>query len=64
MEVFSSEGVGPLIRIIETVNVNVYLNFVERYVTPSLEAFPNQLAIFVQDNAPCHTAKRVKKYLE
>lgn len=61
---FSSEGVGPLVRIIGTVNANVYLNLVQQHVIPPLRASPNQPAIFMQDNAPCHTAKRVKDYFE
>ena len=59
---FSSERVGPLVLIIGTVNANVYLIFVEQHVTLSLEAFPNQPDIFMQDNAPCHAAIRVKNY--
>ena len=56
-------GVGPLVRIVETVNANAYHN-PEEHVTPSLEAFPNQPSIFVQDNAPCNTEKRAKNYFK
>ena len=38
----------------------MYLNLAKQHVTPSLEASPNKPAIFMQDNAPCHTAQLVK----
>ena len=60
---FSSEGIGLLIRIIGTVNANVYLNLVRQHVTPSLETSPKQPAAFMQVNAPCHSAKRDKNIL-
>ena len=41
---FSSEGVGPLVRIIGTINTYVYVNIVE-HVTSSLEPSPNQPVI-------------------
>ena len=50
--ILSSEGVGPLVRIIGTVNANENLNLVEQHVTPSFEASLNQSAIFMHDNAP------------
>ena len=59
----SSEGVGPLVRIIGTVNVNVNLNLVEQHVTPSLEASTNRPAIFMPDSAPCHTVEHIKTIL-
>ena len=56
---FSSEGVGPLVWITGTEHAKVYFNLVEQHATPSPETSPNQRAIFIQNNAPCHTAKRV-----
>ena len=61
---FSSEGVGSLIHINGTVNVNVYRNLLENHVIPSVQASPHQPVIFMHGNAPCHTAKLVKEYLE
>ena len=60
---FSSEGVGPLLRLNGTVNANVYRNLLEHAI-PSIRAALIQPAIFMHDNAPCHTAKRVKDYLQ
>lgn len=41
---FSSEGVGPLVRVTGTVDANVYLNLVRQHVIPSLRAsLTNQL---------------------
>ena len=62
--IFSSEGVGPLIRINGTVNAKVYLNILEQKVIPLIRASPTESPIFMHDNAPCHTAKLVKIYLQ
>ena len=61
---FSAAGVGPLIQLHGRVNANVYQNLLRQHVVPPLRSSPNQPAIFMQDNAPCHTAKRVKQFLE
>ena len=61
---FSSEGVGPLLRINGTVNAKVYRNIVEQQVLPLIRQSQLQPAIFMHDNAPCHTAKLVKDYLQ
>ncbi len=45
-------------------NAKVYQNLLQQHAVPSLRSSPNQLAIFMQDNALCHTAKRVKQFLE
>ena len=57
------EGVVPLVRIIGTLNANVYLNLAEHHVTLSVEASPNQPASFMQDSAPCHSIQRVLKII-
>ena len=41
----------------------MYRNLLEQKVIPSLQESPMQPAIFMHDNTPCHTAKRVKQYL-
>ncbi len=46
------------------VNANVCQNLLRQHVVPSLCSLPNQPAIFMQDNSPCHTAKWVKQFLE
>ena len=42
----------------------MYCNLLEQHVIPSFRAASIQPAIFMHDNAPCHTAKRVKDYLQ
>jgi len=77
---FSATGVGPIIQLHGRVNANVYQNLLRQHAVPFLQASPNQPAIFMQDNAPCHTPnqpaifmqdnapchtpKRVKQFLE
>lgn len=61
---FSAAGVGPLKQLHGRVNANVYLNLLKQHMVPSLRSSPIQPAVFMQDNAPCHTAKRVKQFLE
>ena len=62
--IFSSEGVGSLVRKYGIVNANVYRTLLENHVMSSVRASPHQPVIFMHDNAPCHTAKLVKEYLE
>lgn len=61
---FSAAGVGPLIQLHGRVNANVYKNLLQQHMVPFLRSSPNQPAVFMQDNAPCHTAKQVKQFLE
>ena len=61
---FSAAGVGPLVQLHGRVNANVYVNLLRQYAVPSLQLSPNQPAIFMQNNAPRHTAKRVQQFLE
>lgn len=60
----SSEGVGPLVRIYGRVNAETYKQLLQQHVIESLRLSPNQPSIFMQDNAPCHKAKKVISYLE
>ena len=57
----SSAGVGPLIRIQGTVNADVYKQILIQHVTPCLQMVPN--SVFMQDNAPCHKAKKIMDYI-
>ncbi len=45
-------------------NANVYQNLLQQHAVPSLQASPNHPAISMQDNAPRHTEKQVKQFLE
>lgn len=60
---FSAAGVRPLTQLHDRVNANVYQYLVQQHMIPSLHSSPNQPAVFMQDNAPCHTVKRVKQFL-
>ncbi len=59
---FSAAGVGPLIQIHGRVNANDYQNLLQQHTVPSLQASPNQPAMF--KTIPRHTAKRVQQFLE
>ena len=46
-------------------NAGKNIRVIQRKVVKDLErAFPSGGGIFQQDLAPCHTAKKVKKFLE
>ncbi len=61
---FSAAGVGTFIQPHGRVNANVYQNLLQQHAVPSLQASPNQPAIFAQDSAPHHTAKWIMQYLD
>lgn len=65
---FSSAGVGELIRCEKSVNAAEYLKILRKGLVPSIEKlFPHGNSsniVFQQDNAPAHTAKVTKQYLE
>ena len=54
----------PLVRLNGKVDANVYQNLLQQYAVLSLRLSPNRPANCMQDNAPCHTAKRIKKFLD
>ena len=56
--IFSSVRVKLLARL-NGVNAYVYQNLSQQYSVHPLRAPPYQLITVMQDNAPCHTAKRV-----
>ena len=62
--VFSAEGPGPLVRLHGRVNAEVYKQLLQQHLIPYLHATRLQPATFMQDNAPCHTAKKVKSFFE
>lgn len=58
----SAAGPGPLVRLHGRINAAVYKELLKQHVLPPLRTAVNQPAVFMQDNAPCHTAKSVKKF--
>ena len=59
----SAAGPGPLVRLHGRINAAVYKELLKQHVLPILRTSVNQPAVFMQDNAPCHTAKSVKTFL-
>lgn len=59
----SAAGVGPLVRLYGKVNANVYKQLLDQTVVEYLHSTSDE-AIFMQDNAPCHKAKKVLDFLE
>ena len=57
----SAVGIKPLVRLHDKINATVYM-ILKKHV-PNLRAAINQPAVFMQDNALCHTAKSVKTFL-
>ena len=55
----ATAGTGPLIRLHVKINANVYKEILKKDIVPNLRTTINQPAVFMQDNAPCHTAKSV-----
>ena len=54
---------GRLVNLNGKINVTVYKEILKKHVVSNLRTKINQPAVFVQDNAPCHTAKYVKTFL-
>ena len=50
-------------QVICTINATVYKEILKKNVVPNLRTAINQPAVFMQDNAPCHTVKSVKIFL-
>ena len=59
----SATGIGPLVRLYGKINTTVYKEILKKHVVPHMRIAINQPAVFMQDNAPCHTAKSVKTFL-
>ena len=58
----SAAGPGALVRLHGRINAAVYKEMLRQHVLPTLRSAANQPAIFMQDNAPCHTAKFIKTF--
>ena len=59
----SAAGTGRFLRLHSNVNTTLYKEILKKHVVPNLRTAINQPAVFMQDNAPCHTAKSVKTFL-
>ena len=55
----SAAGPGPLVRLHGRINAAVYKEMLRQHVLPTLRFAADQPAIFIQSNAPCHTAKSI-----
>ena len=60
----SANGTGPLVRLEGRVNAQVYKELLQRHVVPVIKDSPAEDPLFMQDNAPCHTAKLVNSFLD
>ena len=58
----SAAGRGPIVRLHGPINAVVYKEMLRQHVLPTLRFAANQPAIFMQDNASCHTAKSMKTF--
>ena len=61
---FSSLGTGPLVLIKGTINQHRYIKILEEHLLPYIAKNNLTNFKFVQDNAPCHSAKSVKTWLK
>jgi transposase len=60
---FSVTGPGTLQPIDGMMNGDKYIDVLERKLVPELQKFPAGDAIFQHDLAPCHTSRKVLKYM-
>ena len=58
----SAVGTGPLVRLQGKIIAIIYKEIVKKHVVPHLRTAINQLPVFMQDNASCHTAKSAKTF--
>lgn len=62
---FSGKGLGPLIKVEGKMNSQDYIQILELQLLPLLHKdFNNRGYLFQDDNAPVHTAKIVKNWIE
>ena len=61
--IMSASGCGPLVRLQGTVNAEVYKQLLRQYAIPHFQSASLKPSIAMHDNAPCHTAKKVKSFL-
>ncbi|CAB4481831.1 unnamed protein product [Rhizophagus irregularis] len=65
---FSGKGLGPLVKAggnMKTINHHDYIQILESHLLPFINNnYNGQDYLFQDDNAPAHTAKNVKKWIE
>ncbi len=64
---FSKYGFGDLVVVIDTMDQHQYIEILGKYLLPYLDYMDQELGLemtFMQDNAPCHKAERVKQFLD
>ena len=62
---FSFYGAGKLHICESNMNKEQYLDVLKNRLLPQMEEWrANDVCTFMQDNAPCHTAKIIKKFFE
>ena len=59
----SVAGRGPFVRLHGKINATVYKEILKEHV-PILRTAINQPAVFMQDDAPCNTAKSFKRFFQ
>ena len=61
---FSAAGPGLLFPVTGMMNDDRYIDVLRAKLLPHLRReFPNNEGVFQQDLAPCHTSKKVKKFM-
>ena len=58
----STAVTGPPLKIQSKINATVFKEMLKKHV-PNLRTAINQPAVFMQDNAPCHTEDSIKTIL-
>ena len=62
---FSGKGLGPLVKVDGKMNQHDYIEILQSNLLQLINNdFKNRGYVFQDDNAPVHTAKRVKEWLE
>lgn len=61
--IISAAGTGPLVRLHGNITGEVYKQIIQQHALPYLTSSEVQRPIFMQDNAPCHTCKKVKSFI-
>lgn len=62
---FSGKGLGPLVKVDGKMNQHDYIEILQSYLLPLINnSFNNRGYLFQDDNAPVHTAKKVKEWIK
>ena len=62
--VINANGPGPIVRLQGQINSTKYINMLTEHFLPYFGQNLNDNLIFMQDNAPIHTAGNVKRFLD